>query len=64
MRYENKQHKDRKSINIFKTCQWYKKAIEQGLVADMPLLNKKGETVKDKKGEVVYEKKLQVSTDK
>ena len=30
----------------------------------MPLLNKKGETVKDKKGEVVYEKKLQVSTDK
>ena len=42
----------------------FEKAIKQGLVADMPLLNKKGETVKDKKGEVVYEKKLQVSTDK
>ncbi|EDX3117335.1 LysM peptidoglycan-binding domain-containing protein [Salmonella enterica subsp. enterica serovar Mississippi] len=41
----------------------YEKASEKGLVAEKPLLNKRGETVKDKKGEVVYEKKFQVSTD-
>lgn len=40
----------------------YEKASEQGLVADKPLLNKKGEIVKDKKGDVAYEKKFQVST--
>ncbi|EBB0697989.1 hypothetical protein CHL39_22970 [Salmonella enterica] len=34
----------------------YEKATEQGLVADKPLLNKKGEVVKNKKGEVVNEK--------
>uniref|UniRef100_UPI0031FCD91F LysM peptidoglycan-binding domain-containing protein n=1 Tax=Citrobacter freundii TaxID=546 RepID=UPI0031FCD91F len=41
----------------------YEKASEQGLVADKPLLNKKGEVVKNKKDEIVYEKKFQVSTD-
>ncbi|HHW9082592.1 TPA: LysM peptidoglycan-binding domain-containing protein [Salmonella enterica] len=41
----------------------YEKATEQGLVADKPLLNKKGEVVKNKKGEVVNEKKFQVSKD-
>lgn len=41
----------------------FEKASEQGLVADKPLLNKKGEVVKNKKDEIVYEKKFQVSTD-
>ena len=41
----------------------YEKACEQGLVADMPVLNKKGEAVKNKNGDFVYEKKFQVSAD-
>lgn len=42
----------------------YEKASEQGVVADMPLMNKKGEVVKNKKDEIIYEKKFQVSTGK
>ena len=41
----------------------YEKASEQGLVADMPVLNKKEEALRDKKGEIIYEKKFQVATD-
>lgn len=41
----------------------YEKALEQGIVAEKPLLNKKGDVVKNKKGEIIYEKKFQISTD-
>ena len=44
------------------TC-LFEKATEQGLVADMPLLDKKGEQVKNKAGEVILVKKFQVSKD-
>lgn len=41
----------------------FEKAFEQGLVADKPVLNKRGEDIKNKKGEVINEKKFQVSPD-
>ncbi|WP_407732381.1 LysM peptidoglycan-binding domain-containing protein [Pseudocitrobacter faecalis] len=41
----------------------YEKALEQGVVADKPLLNKKGEIVKNKEGEIIYEKKFQILDD-
>ncbi|MFC3188830.1 LysM peptidoglycan-binding domain-containing protein [Pseudocitrobacter faecalis] len=40
----------------------YEKALEQGIVADKPLLNKKGEIAKNKNNEIIHEKKFQIST--
>lgn len=39
----------------------YEKAIQQGLIADKPALDKNGAEVKNKKGEVKYEKRFEVS---